>query len=29
MFKRAYAAVNKYAPCLKYVTDDYKDVMLF
>ena len=26
IFKCADAAVNKYAPCLKCVTDDYKNV---
>ena len=27
--KRADVVVNKYAPCLKCVMDDYKNVMLF
>ena len=29
IFKRADAAVDKYSPCLKCLTDDYKNVMLF
>ena len=29
IFKRTDVGVNKYAPCLKCVTDDYKNVMLF
>ena len=29
IFKRTDVGANKYAPCLKCVTDDYKYVMLF
>ena len=29
IFKRTDVGVNKYAPCLKCVTDDYKNVYFF